>query len=115
MRFATILQSSAFIGVSFTLFISCLTFLKYALLSDTELAEDVGQDFGVGDLSGYFAKGGKTVLQVHREEFAGKSVRESLLHADDGVMRAGDCLIMTRIGNHDSSSSHRFFRYADEF
>ena len=36
MRIASILQSSAFIGVSFTLFVSCLTFQIYALLSYTE-------------------------------------------------------------------------------
>lgn len=36
MRIAPILQSSAFIGVSFTLFVSCLTFQIYALLSYTE-------------------------------------------------------------------------------
>ncbi|MBR0295941.1 MAG: hypothetical protein IJQ95_00920, partial [Paludibacteraceae bacterium] len=39
MRIAPILQSSAFIGVSFILFVSCLTFQIYALLSNTEFTE----------------------------------------------------------------------------
>lgn len=56
MRIAPILQSSAFIGVSFTLFVSCLTFQIYALLSYTKFTKNSIQHFLTANPSRHFSQ-----------------------------------------------------------
>ena len=44
------------------------------LFSNTKLAKNILEHFGIRDLSGHLAEGRQAVLQIHRQQFAGEAV-----------------------------------------
>ena len=84
------------------------------LFTDTELGEDISQYLLVGNPAGDFTESGEAVLQVHREQFSGEPVPQSLLHPLDCLVRTADGLIMARVGEHDSRGIHRLFGNTDQ-